>query len=114
MRKITGSITCQPGSAIPSESLAIIQVIDASLMDAPSKTLGEQIINNPETFPLNFQVEYHDEPLISIPRGRYSISIRITKHDKLIFCNDTNFSVVDFETGKIRDHLDVHVVKVEN
>ena len=112
MRTITGKVTCNEAQEIPAGAVAQILVNDNSLMDAPSKNLGKQVIKDPKKFPIEFKVEFNEEPVLKIIRGRYSIQVSIDLGEKLIFCTDTSFSIVDHETGTIKDHRDVSVIKV--
>lgn len=114
MRKISGKITCATKSGIPDGAHATIQVIDCGRMDAPSITLGQQIINDIKSFPLHFEVEYDDSFLKAEGfHGQYGLNCRIETGEKLHFINDTHFSIVsDHEQRNLLDKMDFHVIEV--
>ena len=113
MSKISGKITCATKSEIPDGARATIKVIDCGRMDAPAITLGQQIIKNPKAFPIQYSVDFLDYFLNSDQfHGRYTVSCSIKSDDKLIFVDDTNFSIVsDMETRKLFETLDFHVIE---
>ena len=112
MRSISGKVTCNEAQEIPAGAVAEILVNDNSIKGRPSKTLGKVVINDPKAFPIEFTIEYDEAPVLKIIRGIYSIQVNINLGDRLIFCTDTQFGIVNRETETIKDHLDVFVVKV--
>ena len=116
MRKISGKITCSAKNDIPEGSIATVSVMDCGRMDAPSITLGEQIITNPKHFPLRFEIEF-DDSFLNLDQsfhGEYALSCRIEKGNKLEFINDTSFNIVqEHETRKLYDTYDFHVIEVK-
>ena len=112
MRTITGKVTCNEIQEIPAGAVAQISVQDCSRMDVKSKTLGKQVIKDPKKFPIEFKVEFNEEPVLKMIRGRYAIQVLINLGDRLIFRTDTHHSIVDHATDTINDHMDVPVIKV--
>ena len=116
MRKLSGKITCSSSDVqIPNGASAKIQVIDCGRMDAPSITLGEQIINNPNSFPIHYEVEFDDSFLKAEQfHGRYAVNCSIELGEKLLFVNDTNFNIVgDHEQRELLKTIDFHVIEVK-
>jgi uncharacterized lipoprotein YbaY len=75
--------------------------------------LGESIINNPLSFPINFEINYNDEEFKNGVFGRFSLSVRIdSQSGDLLYITDTDFSVVDEENNKLVDKISVHVIKI--
>lgn len=115
MRKISGKITCETKNDIASGAQAGIRVIDCGRMDAPSKTLGQQIINDPKSFPIHFEVEY-DDSFVKAEQfhGQYALQCSIEHGDKLIFVNDTRFNIVsDHSKRELFETMDFHVIEIK-
>jgi uncharacterized lipoprotein YbaY len=75
--------------------------------------LGESIINNPLSFPINFEINYNDEEFKNGVFGRFSLSVRIdSQSGDLLYITDTDFSVVDEANNKLVDNISVHVIKI--
>ncbi len=111
--KLSGKITCPTKSVIPDGSIATIRVLDCGRMDAPAITLGQQTIKNPKEFPIQYSVDFLDSFLSSDHfHGSYTVSCSIKCDDKLVFTDNTNFTIVsDKETRKLFDMLDFHVIE---
>ncbi|MEI4506512.1 YbaY family lipoprotein [Sphingopyxis sp. CCNWLW253] len=90
---VTGSITYRERMALPPTAQVEIQLADVSLMDAPSKTIAQQSFTaDGRQVPFAFSLTV-DERKID-PRGRYSVSARITDASgKLMFITDTHNGV---------------------
>ena len=112
MKTISGKVTCSQAKEIPAGAVAVVVVNDNSLMDAPSKTLGKVEIKDPKTFPIEFKVEFDEQPVLNMAYGIFAIQVFINLGERLIFCTDTQFSIVDDDSRKIKDNLDVFVIKV--
>jgi uncharacterized lipoprotein YbaY len=115
MKKVSGQITVN-GNRKPfkPETKATVQVIDCSLPGRPAITLGKQVLRNLKEFPLNFQVEYDESPIIKILRGQYALQISIETGETLVNVNvnDTRFSVVDYKTLQILENINAFVIPV--
>ena len=90
---VTGNITYRERIALPPTAQVEIQLSDVSLMDAPSKTIAQQSFTaDGRQVPFAFSLTV-DERKID-PRGRYSVSARITDASgKLMFITDTHNGV---------------------
>lgn len=90
---VTGSITYRERMALPPTAQVEIQLSDVSLMDAPSKTIAQQSFTaDGRQVPFAFSLTVDQRKLD--PRGRYSVSARITDTSgKLMFITDTHNGV---------------------
>ena len=113
MRKISGKITVKgSGKPFSPDTKTTVRVIDCSICDGPSITLGQQILTNLTKFPINFEVEYDESRILKIPGGQYALSITIETGERLEYINDTRFSIVEYESEKILDTIDAFVIPV--
>ena len=90
---ITGSIAYRERIALPPTAQVEIQLADVSLMDAPSRTIAQQSFTaDGRQVPFAFSLTVDQKKLD--PRGRYSVSARITDASgKLMFISDTHNGV---------------------
>ena len=90
---VTGNITYRERMALPPTAQVEIQLADVSLMDAPSKTIAQQSFTaDGRQVPFAFSLTVDERKLD--PRGRYSVSARITDASgKLMFITDTHNGV---------------------
>lgn len=90
---VTGSITYRERMALPPTAQVEIQLADVSLMDAPSKTIAQQSFTaDGRQVPFAFSLTVDQRKLD--PRGRYSVSARISDGSgKLMFITDTHNGV---------------------
>jgi len=91
--RVTGSVTYRERIALDPAADIVVQLLDVSLMDAPSKVLAEQRIKaNGRQVPFAYELKV-DAARIE-PRMRYAVSARITRGDQLLFINDTQYPVL--------------------
>jgi putative lipoprotein len=91
--RVTGTVTYRERIALDPAADIVVQLLDVSLMDAPSKVLAEQRIKaNGKQVPFAYELKV-DAARID-PRMRYAVSARITRGDQLLFINDTQYSVL--------------------
>ena len=90
---VTGNVTYRERMALPPTAQVEIQLSDVSLMDAPSKTIAQQSFTaDGRQVPFAFSLTVDQRKLD--PRGRYSVSARITDASgKLMFITDTHNGV---------------------
>ncbi|PQM28723.1 hypothetical protein CVO77_09845 [Sphingopyxis lindanitolerans] len=90
---VTGSVTYRERIALPPTAQVEIQLADVSLMDAPSRTIARQSFTaDGRQVPFAFSLTVDHRKLD--PRGRYSVSARITDGSgKLMFITDTHNGV---------------------
>jgi len=89
---VKGTVNTQEQVELPVGATVNIQLQDVSRVDAPAIVLGEQIIENPEQFPIPFEIMY--DPAQIDERYTYSIRVRIEVEGKLIFINTTAHHVI--------------------
>jgi putative lipoprotein len=89
---VKGTINTQDQAELPTWSIVNVQLQDTSRADAPAIVLGEQVIQNPERFPVSFEIEYN--PTQIDERNVYSMRVRIEVEGKLIFINTTSHYVI--------------------
>jgi putative lipoprotein len=79
--------------ALPSGAIVEIKLLDVSKQDAPSVTLGEQIITTTgEQVPFSFEIEY--DPAAIDARFTYAVRATITLDGELRFTTDTSYPVI--------------------
>ncbi|UNU44570.1 hypothetical protein EAO27_19025 [Sphingopyxis sp. YF1] len=90
---VTGSITYRERMALPPTAQVEIQLADVSRMDAPSRTIAQQSFTaDGRQVPFAFSLTVDQRKLD--PRGRYSVSARISDGSgKLMFITDTHNGV---------------------
>ena len=90
---VTGQISYRERMALPPTAQVQIQLSDVSLMDAPSRTIAQQSFTaDGRQVPFAFSLTVDQKKLD--PRGRYSVSARITDASgKLMFISDTHNGV---------------------
>jgi uncharacterized lipoprotein YbaY len=101
-RTIRGQITANafapdgvtPGRPLEASTKVKIDVQDVSLADAPSKTLGNIELNGVRSFPINYEVEFNDAPIMDLPRGQYCIQVFIETDGRLDYWTDSRHSIV--------------------
>ncbi|KAF9579513.1 hypothetical protein BGW38_004200 [Lunasporangiospora selenospora] len=91
----------------------IIELLDVSLADAPSKTLAKQTVvigpNAPRLFPIPFKLAYSSNKIQK--RNRYCVSVRIEDmQSKLYWITTTQHSVLT--NGAPADQVTVRVERV--
>ena len=91
--RVTGTVTYRERIALDPAADIVVQLLDVSLMDAPSKVLAEQRIKaNGRQVPFAYELKV-DAARIE-PRMRYAVSARITRGEQLLFINDTQYPVL--------------------
>lgn len=91
--RVTGTVTYRERNALDPAADIVVQLLDVSLMDAPSKVLAEQRIKaNGKQVPFAYELKV-DAARID-PRMRYAVSARITRGEQLLFINDTQYPVL--------------------
>jgi len=80
-----GVVTYHQRVALPPDAEAQVQLIDASLADAPADVLAEQKIAPVGQVPIAFRLDY--DPTRVDARRRYQLQARIEAGGKLLFIN---------------------------
>jgi len=91
--RVAGTVTYRERIALDPAADIVVQLLDVSLMDAPSKVLAEQRIKaNGRQVPFAYELKV-DAARID-PRMRYAVAARITRGEQLLFINDTQYPVL--------------------
>lgn len=92
--QVTGTVSYRERIALPDDAVIRVQIQDVSIVDAPTITIGEQVIvTGGAQVPIAFAVSY---PASIIDETKiYSLSARITDGvGNLLFINDTYVPVI--------------------
>jgi putative lipoprotein len=91
--KVTGTVTYLQRIALPPTATVKISLVDVSRADAPSVTLGEQVIQAAgRQPPFPFEIAYD---ATKIEQGNtYAVQVRIEDAGKLLFISDTRHAVI--------------------
>ena len=89
---VTGTVTYRERIALTPNAVVEVKLIDVSRADAPSGTIGEQIIENPGQVPITFEIGY--DPADIDPTFSYAIRAVIKQGDELAFTTDRRYSVI--------------------
>ncbi len=89
---VTGTITFSQEIGLPSDAVAMIELIDASSKNPASRTIGKQSIFFPGYVPFAFEVKY--DPLVIHPGHVYAIQARIMTGGQLLFKNTEPYEVI--------------------
>ncbi len=105
--KVTGTVTYRERIALSPDAVVEVKLLDVSRADAPAVTIAEQVIEGPGQVPIAFEIEYDPSELDE--SFSYAVQARITEGGKLVFINDTRYSVI---TRGSPTHVDMALVKV--
>ncbi len=106
---VSGQVTQADSVPMPDGAKAIIKIEDTSLADAPVETIGEQVIEDPGSFPFDYEVEYDADDIVD--NHSYGMNIRIEDaNGSLFFINDTAVKVIT--NGNPTEDVDVPVIAV--
>jgi putative lipoprotein len=101
--RVTGTVTYMQRIALPPSATVKVQLVDVSRADAPATVLGEQIITaGGKQVPFSFEIPY--DPAKIDARYTYAVQARIEDAGKLLFINDTRYSVI---TRGAPNHVDM-------
>jgi putative lipoprotein len=92
--QVTGTVTYLERMALPDDAVLRVQIQDVSIADAPTTTIGEQVIvTEGAQVPIEFAVSYPASVIEET--NSYSLSARITDGEgNLLFINDTYVPVI--------------------
>ncbi|MGI9308880.1 MAG: YbaY family lipoprotein [Gammaproteobacteria bacterium] len=104
---VTGTVSYRERMALSPEAVVSVKLLDVSLADVPSQTLGEQIINNPGNVPIAFSIDY--DPEVISEKNSYAVRAEIRDRGQLLFTTDTHYPVL---TREARNNTDLILVRV--
>ncbi len=77
---------------LPEGAVVTVRLLDISLADAASVTLGEQVIRGAQGLPLQFRVAYDEEDIDE--HNDYSLQATVRHQGRLLYINDTVHTVL--------------------
>ena len=90
---VLGRVVVLEGRVLPEGAVVYVQLADVSLADAEADIIVEQVIRNPEGFPIPFKIFY--DPAQIRPENTYAIQVRIENETgNLFFTNTTANNVI--------------------
>lgn len=104
---VTGLVTYSEPISLYPNVVVSVKLLDVSRLDAPSVTVSEQVFENAESLPLEFEIRYDESDIDE--RATYSIQVSITRGDVLLFANDTAYDVITYGQPS---HVEVPVIRV--
>lgn len=107
-RSVVGSVDYREDVALPPDAVLNVRISDISIADVASVTISERTIANPGQVPISFALGYDPDDIDE--RRDYSIQASITRGDRLLFANDTVYSVL---TGGYGERADMILIQVE-
>ena len=107
-RNVVGSVAYLEDVALPPDAVLEVRIADVSIADAPSTTISERTIANPGQVPISFALGY--DPRDIDERFDYSVQASITQGGRLLFVNDTVYSVLTRGYG---ERVDMVLVQVQ-
>ncbi|MCY3886603.1 MAG: YbaY family lipoprotein [Chloroflexi bacterium] len=106
---VTGRVYFGGGEVtLPEGAVVTVRLLDTSLADAPSTTLGEQIIRDAGRLPLAFRVGY--DPAAIMEGYEYSLQATVRHDGRLLYINDTVHPVLTRGAPRNRD---IEVIRVQ-
>lgn len=115
MRKLTGRVSCtREKSRINHSAIISVNIVDCSIAGAPSVNLAGVKLMGIDKFPFDFEIEYDDSPIVEKMSGHYEIQVRVETDGKLLYVNDTHFSIIDRQHHQIMDHVDMYVIPLSH
>lgn len=107
-RNVVGEIAYLEDVALPTDAVLEVRLADVSIADAPSVTISERTIANPGQSPISFALGY--DPDVIDERFDYSVQAYITQGGRLLFVNDTVYSVLTRGYG---ERVDMVLIQVQ-
>lgn len=104
---VTGLVTYSEPISLDPNMVVSVKLLDVSRLDAPSVTVSEQVFEDAESLPLEFEVRYDKSDIDE--RATYSIQVSITQGDVLLFANDTAYDVITYGQPS---HVEVPVIRI--
>ena len=107
-RSVVGSVDYLDDVVLPPDAVLNVRISDISIADVSSVTISERTIVNPGQVPISFALGYDPDDIDE--RRDYSMQASITRGDRLLFANDTVYSVL---TGGYGERADMVLALVE-
>ena len=95
---VTGTVNYRERMALTQQAVVEVSLQDVSIADAPAALIAQQRITNPGQVPIHFDLSF--PPADIDQRRSYSVQVRITDRDQLMFISDTHTPVLTRGAGK--------------
>ena len=106
---VSGRVTFGGGAVhLPEGAVVTVRLLDISYADAPSTTIGEQIIRDARGLPLAFRVGYAAAAIAE--RNAYALQVSVRHQGRLLYRNDTVHPVL---TRGAPRNSDIAVIRVQ-
>ena len=89
---LSGTVSYREAITLSPDAVLTVELADVSRQDVSAKLLAEQIIANPGTSPIPFELSY--DPDAIVPSHSYAVQARIEWEGRLLFINDTRHCVI--------------------
>ena len=104
---VSGEVRFHRDVDLPDGATVTVELLDTSLADASAVELGAVVIENAESLPLAFSIEYDPSEVDS--RAEITLQARVEVGEDLLYINDTVHPVL---TGGNPRNSDVRVISV--
>ena len=104
---VTGLVTYSEPISLDPNVVVSVKLLDVSRLDAPSVMVSEQVFENAESLPLEFEIRYDESDIDE--RAIYSIQVSITDGYRLLFANDSAYDVITYGQPS---HVEALVIRV--
>ena len=105
---VSGVVYANGGDvSLPDGAVVTVKLLDVSLADGPSTTLGEHVIDDAARLPVEFRIPY--DPEVIDERYNYSLQATVRLDGRLLYINDTVHSVLTFGNPA---HGDIEVIRI--
>jgi putative lipoprotein len=109
---VSGTVTYQQRIALPADAVLTVRIEDISRADAPSESVGEQLIDTKGTqVPIPFKVTYDPDKI----DDKHTYSLRAYIKDgggKFLFTSDSGVLVIT--NGNPTQNVEVNLIPVNN
>ena len=111
---LTGQISYHKHFALTNKAVVTIQLVDISKQDVKAKVFAEKVITNPGQLPLNFNVQYNPNEILS--GSTYSLNVKVEDNGRLLFITDKTYPVInnDVTENIILNVVPANVVQQDN
>jgi putative lipoprotein len=105
---LTGEILYSEDVALPEQTILTIQLVDISKQDVKGKVIAERIIKNPGQVPIDFDIQYNPDDILSA--NTYSLKAKIEDKGSYLYTTDKIYPVI---TNGITNKIKMNVVSVK-
>jgi putative lipoprotein len=89
---LSGTVSYREAITLSPDAVLTVALADVSRQDVPAKMLAEQVIANPGSSPIPFELSYDPDAIVR--NHSYAVQARIEWEGRLLFINDTHYCVL--------------------